>query len=88
MRCRFKRLPLGVLHNLFPPGPAPQKKTKGVDEQSIDHLNFLVTLHLFCRPALNFETLLGGSTGGAASVVPSSCFLSSIVGKAGGAMVR
>lgn len=47
--------------------------------------DLLVTDHFCCnRAALNFDTLLEGSWGGATS----SCFLSGIVGRVGAEMVR
>lgn len=45
--------------------------------------------HFCCSlAALNLDTLLGACSGGGTSGATSSCFLSSMVGKAGGTMVR
>lgn len=51
--------------------------------------NLIVNLHFCCsRVALNFDTFFGACWGTGASEATSSCFLSRIVGRAGGAMVR
>lgn len=63
-----------------------QNKTRSYCEKS-DYL--LVNSHFCCNlAALNFDTLFGGSWGGGGSGATSSCFLSRMVGRAGGAMVR
>lgn len=51
---------------------------------------YLLIKSQFCcsLAALNFDTLFGACWGRAPSGATSSCFLSSIVGRAGGVMVR
>lgn len=62
------------------------RKKKGV---SVKAGCFLFNSHFCCNlAALNFDTLFGACWGGAMSGATSSCFLSGMVGRAGGAMVR
>lgn len=53
------------------------------------NMGLLVNSHFCCiRAALNLDSFLGACWGGGPSGATSSCFLSSMVGRAGGAMVR
>lgn len=66
-----------------------KKKQTGKKKQRRNY-RLLVNSHFCCiRAALNLDSLLGACWGGGPSgAATSSCFLSSMVGRAGGAMVR
>lgn len=59
-------------------------------EQPTEKSHLSMQSSQFCcnLAALNFDTLLGFCCGNGVSGTSSSCFLSSIVGRAGGVMVR